>query len=159
MKLWTPAFWKRIWNPAEEQIERPDNMSRRNFLRIMGVTATTVAMPGLFVPKAAVVLPDMVLPGTLMGGEQAAADAINHFVRTRLREDVFYRRILPPLEISDDALDKSIPPPGGFVRTPRFPKDVPPLRTFPIGSLRWRLEASRKARSEASRLLHAPAAV
>jgi len=35
--------------------------------------------------------------------------AINEFTRQRIREDGFYRRILPPLAISNDELDRSVP--------------------------------------------------
>jgi len=42
------------------------------------------------------------------GMEKQAIDAVNDFTRTRMREDGFYRRILPPLQISDDELDRQV---------------------------------------------------
>lgn len=42
------------------------------------------------------------------GMEKIAIDAVNDFTRTRMREDGFYRRILPPLEISNDELDRQV---------------------------------------------------
>ena len=35
-----------------------------------------------------------------------AVDAVNDFTRTKMREDGFYRRILPPLPIGNDELDR-----------------------------------------------------
>ncbi len=40
------------------------------------------------------------------GMEKNAIDAINDFTRTRVREDGFARRIMPPLQISNDELDR-----------------------------------------------------
>ena len=37
-----------------------------------------------------------------------AVDAVNDFTRTKMREDGFYRRIIPPLPISDDELDRQV---------------------------------------------------
>lgn len=37
-----------------------------------------------------------------------AIDAVNDFTRTRMREDGFYRRIIPPLPISNDELDRQV---------------------------------------------------
>lgn len=42
------------------------------------------------------------------GMEKQAIDAINDFTRTKMREDGFYRRILPPLQISNDELDRQV---------------------------------------------------
>jgi len=42
------------------------------------------------------------------GQEKQAADAVNDFTRTKMREDGFYRRILPPLQISNDELDRQV---------------------------------------------------
>jgi hypothetical protein len=42
------------------------------------------------------------------GHEKQAIDAINDFTRTRMREDGFYRRIMPPLQISNDELDRQV---------------------------------------------------
>ena len=40
------------------------------------------------------------------GMEKQAIDAVNDFTRTTMREDGVYRRILPPLQISNDELDR-----------------------------------------------------
>lgn len=42
------------------------------------------------------------------GMEKQAIDAVNDFTRTKMREDGFYRRILPPLTISNDELDRQV---------------------------------------------------
>ncbi len=40
------------------------------------------------------------------GHEKTAIDAVNDFTRTKMREDGFFRKILPPLQISNDELDR-----------------------------------------------------
>jgi hypothetical protein len=40
------------------------------------------------------------------GREKVAIDAVNDFTRTKMREDGFYRRLMPPLQISNDELDR-----------------------------------------------------
>jgi hypothetical protein len=40
--------------------------------------------------------------------EKSAVDAVNSFTRMKMREDGFYRRILPPIMISNDELDKAV---------------------------------------------------
>ncbi len=42
------------------------------------------------------------------GMEKIAVDAVNDFTRVRMREDGVYRRILPPLQISNDELDRQV---------------------------------------------------
>jgi hypothetical protein len=42
------------------------------------------------------------------GLEKQAADAVNDFTRTRMREDGFYRRVMPQLTISNDELDRQV---------------------------------------------------
>lgn len=37
-----------------------------------------------------------------------AADAVNDFTRTKMREDGFFRRIMPPVPISNDELDRQV---------------------------------------------------
>lgn len=37
-----------------------------------------------------------------------AVDAVNDYTRTKIREDGFYRRIMPPLPISNDELDRQV---------------------------------------------------
>lgn len=41
--------------------------------------------------------------------QREAIDSINSFTRRRMREDGLYRRILPPLQIANDELDRSVP--------------------------------------------------
>lgn len=47
--------------------------------------------------------------------EQSQIDEVNDYTRRRMSEDGFHRRILPPLAIVEDQLDRSVPtnPPGG----------------------------------------------
>lgn len=40
------------------------------------------------------------------GQEKRAVDAINDFTRTKMREDGFFRKIMPPVQISNDELDR-----------------------------------------------------
>ena len=40
--------------------------------------------------------------------EKQAIDAVNDFTRTKMREDGFYRRIMPPTPISNDELDRQV---------------------------------------------------
>lgn len=42
------------------------------------------------------------------GQEKVAIDAVNDFTRTRMREDGFYRKIIPPLQIANDELDRQV---------------------------------------------------
>lgn len=42
------------------------------------------------------------------GMQKQAIDAVNDFTRTKMREDGFYRRIMPPLTISNDDLDRQV---------------------------------------------------
>jgi hypothetical protein len=42
------------------------------------------------------------------GHEKVAIDAVNDFTRVRMREDGFYRRIMPPLTIGNDELDRQV---------------------------------------------------
>lgn len=42
------------------------------------------------------------------GMQKQAIDAVNDFTRTKMREDGFYRKILPPLEIQNDQLDRQV---------------------------------------------------
>ena len=42
------------------------------------------------------------------GMQKQAIDAVNDFTRTKMREDGFYRRILPPLTITNDELDRQV---------------------------------------------------
>src|ERR1051326_7342150 len=40
--------------------------------------------------------------------EKTATDAVNEFTRTKMREDGFYRRIMPPVPITYDELDRQV---------------------------------------------------
>lgn len=40
--------------------------------------------------------------------EKQAVDAVNDFTRTKMREDGFYRRIMPPIPITNDELDRAV---------------------------------------------------
>lgn len=40
--------------------------------------------------------------------EKEAVDAVNDFTRTKMREDGFFRRIMPPVPISNDELDRQV---------------------------------------------------
>ena len=42
------------------------------------------------------------------GLEKRAIDAVNDFTRTKMREDGFFRRIIPPLQITNDELDRQV---------------------------------------------------
>lgn len=42
------------------------------------------------------------------GLEKEATDAVNEFTRTKMREDGFYRRIMPPIPITNDELDRQV---------------------------------------------------
>lgn len=42
------------------------------------------------------------------GMQKQAIDAVNDFTRTKMREDGFYRRIIPPLTITNDELDRQV---------------------------------------------------
>jgi hypothetical protein len=48
-------------------------------------------------------------PAFMAGKSKLAAEAVNSFIRTKMREDGFYRRIMPPIQIGDDDLDRSVP--------------------------------------------------
>lgn len=40
--------------------------------------------------------------------QKEAADAVNDYTRTRMREDGFFRRVMPPIPISNDELDRQV---------------------------------------------------
>lgn len=42
------------------------------------------------------------------GMEKVAIDAVNDFTRVRMREDGMWRRIMPPLQINNDQLDRQV---------------------------------------------------
>lgn len=42
------------------------------------------------------------------GLEKKAVDAVNNFTRTKMREDSFHRKIMPPVQITNDELDRQV---------------------------------------------------
>jgi len=42
------------------------------------------------------------------GMEKNALDAVNEFTRVRVREDGFYRKIIPPVQVANDDLDRQV---------------------------------------------------
>lgn len=89
----------------------------------MGVTSTTVMLGGMgssvWKPESVIARPgvpltpnevlfDMLASGNPDPSWQKAADAVNAFTRMKMREDGFYRRILPPIQITNDDLDREI---------------------------------------------------
>jgi len=42
------------------------------------------------------------------GMEKQAQDAVNDYIRVRMREDGFHRRILPPVQLTNDELDRQV---------------------------------------------------
>jgi hypothetical protein len=60
-------------------------------------------------PKTQEEIEDAAIKALARIGERDAIDAINDFTRIKMREDGFFRRILPPLQISNDELDRSVP--------------------------------------------------
>lgn len=156
---------RKLWHSAtgpSVPIRRPEGVSRRDFLRSMGVTTMSVAVGGmgssLWRPlgKGKVygargeVIEAVKQPSTmiefyayetqgaaightkallkadlgpsaedrqrqnarlldqLFGGEQEAIDAVNAFTRVKMREDGFFRKILPPIQITNDHLDRAV---------------------------------------------------
>ncbi len=152
-------WWNGLDEERRDEVRPPDGMSRRNFLRAMGVTSTAVYLGGsvgnsLWRPEAKTVLaagpqvigphgeyaiPFQCLPQNLYirgpryrvafdrivtprytelqavnqalfeqlaktAPDQAAIDAVNDFTRMKLREDGFFRKIMPPVEITNDEL-------------------------------------------------------
>jgi hypothetical protein len=43
-----------------------------------------------------------------VGMEKEAIDAVNDYTRTKMREDGFYRKIMPPLKLTNDELDRQV---------------------------------------------------
>jgi hypothetical protein len=71
------------------------------------------------------------------GMEKQAADAVNDFTRTTMREDGFYRKIMPPLTITNDELDRQVytdKPSKVIDKEPGSPMSISvPFATNPIG--------------------------
>jgi len=123
------------------QIARPSGVSRRDFMKALGVTGVSVSMGGILLPyKQDLVVdtelldrmsemrftiddPTLVCPYL---AEKQAIDAVNIFTRDKMREDGFFRRILPPIVISNDELDRVVTVPRArleenpYIRGPRY---------------------------------------
>ncbi len=154
------GFLKNLWRNAKagsaEPVIRPAGLSRRDFLRAMGVTSTTVFMGGMgnsvwkppgdillssspqrarfgnpafigksyvlddesiYVPREAYNLEFFAYEtsGATIGHTQGMArvdfapsgiqelaiDAVNEFTRQMMREQSFFRRVMPPITIDD----------------------------------------------------------
>ena len=66
--------------------------------------------------------------------QEQAADRVNDFTRTRMREAGFFRRIMPPVQISNDELDRSVPTDRPVVVMDREP-DSPAAVSIPFATL------------------------
>jgi hypothetical protein len=118
-------MWKAILEAfgfSADKTPAPSGLSRRRFLQTIGVTAATVALPGrafqeLVQPENTLAWsylpapdPNQILNEQLfrMLGDprysQRAVDAVNDFTRMRMREDGFFRRIVPPLPLNPVAM-------------------------------------------------------
>jgi hypothetical protein len=68
------------------------------------------------------------------GMEKKAIDAVNDFTRTKMREDGFYRRIMPPLKIGNDELDRQVDTDKPVKVVDKEP-DSPAAVSIPFGTL------------------------
>lgn len=68
------------------------------------------------------------------GMEKRAIDAVNDFTRTKMREDGFYRRIMPPLKIGNDELDRQVDTDKPVKVVDKEP-DSPAAISIPFGTL------------------------
>lgn len=68
------------------------------------------------------------------GMEKTAVDAINDFTRIKMREDGFYRKIMPPLTISNDQLDRQVDTDKPVKVIDKEP-DNPPAQSIPFATL------------------------
>ena len=70
------------------------------------------------------------------GMQKEASDAINDYTRMRIREDGFWRRILPPVTITNDELDRQVDtdkPVKVIDKEPQSPAAISiPFATLPI---------------------------
>lgn len=66
--------------------------------------------------------------------EKQASDAINEFTRIRVREDGFTRRIMPPLQVSNDDLDRQLWTDKPVIIVDKEP-NIPPAISVPFGTL------------------------
>jgi len=116
------------------EIRRPASIRRRDFLKLLGVGAVSVAVPStrLWLPKQGVIGIDpasgksvaVVLDPADRSAlnrylferlaandpilEKEALDAINDFTRVKVREEGFYRRILPPVAVPNMTIEDVI---------------------------------------------------
>lgn len=63
-------------------------------------------MPGTNVPAREI--NDAFFNSVDRGLEKQAQDAVNEYIRVRMREDGFTRRIIPPVQITNDELDRQV---------------------------------------------------
>src|SRR6185369_549976 len=68
------------------------------------------------------------------GMEKQAIDAVNDFTRIKMREDGFYRRIIPPLQVSNDELDRQVDTDKPVKVIDKEP-DNPPAQSIPFATL------------------------
>jgi hypothetical protein len=68
------------------------------------------------------------------GMQKQALDAINDFTRTRMREEGFLRKIMPPLPIGNDELDRQMHTDKPVKIIDKEP-DQPPAISVPFGAL------------------------
>lgn len=68
------------------------------------------------------------------GMEKQAIDAVNDFTRIKMREDGFYRLIMPPLTISNDELDRQVDTDKPVKIIDKEP-DNPPATSIPFATL------------------------
>jgi hypothetical protein len=83
-------------------IIKPATISRRGFLQGALGIATTIVFPHRPLGY------DWALAAQRIIEEKEAIDKLNELVRVQMREDGFWRRILPPLPIQNDMLDRSV---------------------------------------------------
>lgn len=68
------------------------------------------------------------------GHEKQALDAINDFTRTKMREEGFYRRIMPMMPLSNDELDRAVTH-DKPIKIVDMEPDSPAAITLPFGGL------------------------
>lgn len=70
------------------------------------------------------------------GMEKQAQDAVNDYIRVRMREDGFARRIIPPVQITNDELDRQVDtdkPVKVIDKEPQSPGSISvPFGTLPV---------------------------
>lgn len=68
------------------------------------------------------------------GLEKEAREVVTDFIRMRMREEGFARQIIPPVQVTDDDLDKQVHTDKPVIICEREP-DSPPAYTVPFGTL------------------------